>query len=274
MICSSLGYTRQAYYKHLLLEEEHEQRNAKILEAVRNIRHTQSKTGGRKLQVMLKEGKAMHQIKIGRDALFELLNKHKLTLKKKKRTYPTTNSRHKFPVYPNLIKDIKVKSINQVWVSDITYLRTLKGFCYLSLVTDLYSRRILGYKLSENLAAEHTQAAFKLAYGIAKPPSGLIHHSDKGVQYCCKNYIESLRKAGITISMTGENHCYDNAVAERLNGTLKSELGLGEVIVDYKTAKALVKESIFIYNNQRLHAALNYKTPDEMYFACVLSKAS
>jgi transposase InsO family protein len=269
-----MGYTRQGYYKHLLLDEKREQCNVKILEAVRDIRHTQAKAGGRKLKMMLEEGRAMHTVKIGRDALYELLNKHNLTLKKKKRTHPTTNSRHSFQVYPNLLKDMRVTSVNQVWVSDITYLRTLKGFCYLSLVTDLYSRKILGYNVSESLEAKHTLAAFKLAYANANLPTGLIHHSDKGIQYCCKSYIESLKKARITISMTGQNHCFDNAVAERLNGILKSELGLGNIILDYKTAKALAKEAVFIYNNQRLHASLNYKTPDETYFACSAPKAS
>lgn len=274
MICSALGYTGQAYYKHLLLDEKREKLNVMVVETVKEIRHTQPRAGGRKLHLMLKEGRAKYKLKIGRDALFELLNRYKLTLKKKKRTYPTTNSRHPFQVYPNLIKDLEITSVNQVWVSDITYIRTWKGFCYLSLVTDLYSRRILGYKVSESLASEHTLAAFKLAFGTANPPSGLIHHSDKGVQYCYKGYIESLQKADINISMTGPDHCFDNAVAERLNGILKAELGLGEVIPDYKTAKALAREAVFIYNSQRLHAALNYKTPDEIYYSITEAKAS
>lgn len=274
MICHAFGYTRQAYYKHLFLDEEREEQSVKVVEVVQEIRHIQPKAGGRKLHVMLKEGRSIYQIKIGRDALYELLHKHKLILKKEKRNHPTTNSRHNFQVYPNLIKNLKVDTINQVWVSDITYLKTIKGYCYLSLVTDLYSRKILGYKLSDSLAAEHTLAAFKLAHTTANPPIGLIHHSDKGIQYCCKNYIESLQKAGIAISMTGPDHCFDNAVAERLNGILKSEFGLGEVMPDYKTAKALVNEAVFIYNNLRLHASLKYKTPDEIYFSGSVPKAS
>jgi putative transposase len=274
LICQVMGYSRQAFYQHLQLDIVREEKNAKVLEAVKVIRHIQPKAGGRKLQSMLKKGKAKYTITIGRDALYELLSKHKLTLKQKKRYHPTTNSRHNFQVYPNLIKNLKVDTINQVWVSDITYLKTLRGFCYLSLVTDLYSRRILGYKLSESLASEHTLAAFQLAHTAANPSTGLIHHSDKGIQYCCKSYIESLQKAGIIISMTGPDHCFDNAVAERLNGILKSELSLGEVMPDYKTAQTLVKEAVFIYNNLRLHTALNYKTPDEMYFSDNITKAS
>lgn len=274
MICHTLGYSRQGYYKHLLLEEKREHEYAAVMEKVRSIRRIQPFVGGRKLHQMLKRDRAKDDIRIGRDALYELLNRHRLTLKKKKRSYATTNSRHNLQVYPNLIKDLEVVSVNRVWVSDITYLRTLNGFCYLSLVTDLYSRKILGYKVSESLEAKHTLAAFKLAQNAANPQQDLIHHSDKGVQYCCKKYIESLRKAGVFISMTGPDHCFDNAVAERVNGILKTELGLGDVIPDYKTAKALVNEAVFIYNNLRLHASLNYKTPDEMYYSDLVKKAS
>lgn len=274
MICKLLGYTRQAYYKHLVLAEKREERDAKVVESVKEIRQILPFTGGRKLKQMIEKGKAKYTVRIGRDALYELLHRYKLIIKKRKKSHPTTNSKHSHQVYPNLIKNCRVDTVNRVWVSDITYIKTLEGYCYLSLVTDLFSRKILGYKLAGSLEAKHTLAAFYDAYAAANQPQGLIHHSDKGVQYCCHKYIETLNKAGISISMTGPDHCFDNAVAERVNGILKTELGLGNTLPDIKTARALVKEAVSIYNGIRLHAALNYKTPDEMYYQGTLVNAS
>lgn len=237
-----------------------------VVMLVDQIRSRQTKVGARKLQKMLANPRYGLPVNIGRDSLFRLLRKYGKLSKLHKCYKKTTNSSHQFQIYPNLVKGLSIQLANQVWVSDITYLKLAKGkFCYLFLVSDLYSRKILGFALKESLATEGAEEALQMAIDFAKPKTGLIHHSDHGIQYCSKSYVALLQKHGALISMTGENHCYDNAVAERINGILKQEYGLGSALSSFDAAKLLSSDGIHIYNSERLHTVLGYRTPNEMY---------
>lgn len=212
-------------------------------------------------------------VHIGRDSLFRLLREHNMQSRLYRRFKKTSNSKHKLPVYPFLIKDMKVQKANQILVSDITYIRLAKNkFCYLFLVSDLYSRRVLGYAVKPTLETEGAEEALQIALVYAKLKAGFIHHSDHGVQYCSKQYTKLLEKHGAMISMTGPNHCYDNAVAERINGILKLEFGLEATFPNIKAVCQLTRDSIYIYNNERLHYSLGFKTPAKAYEESVRSQ--
>ena len=187
-----------------------------------------------------------------------------LTLRKK-HSSRTKNSLHRFYKYKNVIKDVLVNRPNQVWVSDITYIRTLKGFCYLALITDMHSRKIIGYDLSDSLELSGCARALKKALYQAKSTDELIHHSDRGIQYCSNQYTQILKKNNIKISMTEENHCYENAIAERVNGILKDESYLDQTFDNMAHAKRTSKSAINLYNQIRLHVSLDYKTPNMVY---------
>ena len=232
---------------------------------VQEIRRELPKIGGKKLYYMLSD--KIHQVaKIGRDKFFMILNNNDLLIQRKRSYARTTYSNHSFRKWTNLVKDVEVSAKNQVWVSDITYIRTLEGFRYLSLIADLYSRRIVGYYLSNSLSIEGCLEALKKALKGKKRSESLIHHSDRGVQYCCKEYILLLQKEHIQISMTQENHCYENAHAERINGILKQEFNLGVTFNTEQQALSAVCSAIKTYNQKRPHYALNLKTPDQVYF--------
>ena len=158
-----------------------------------------------------------------------------------------------------------VAAPNQVWVSDITYIRTINGFCYLALVTDMFSRKIVGYDISDSLELAGCLRALKLALRTARPAAGLVHHSDRGIQYCSNLYVNELKKRNIRISMTEENHCYENAIADRVNGTLKDEFYLDQTFFSKKAASLATDNAISIYNNKRLHVSLGYKTPNMVF---------
>ena len=187
-----------------------------------------------------------------------------LTLRKKYRMR-TTNSHHRFYKYGNIIKDLEINRPNQVWASDITYIRTVKGFCYLALITDMYSRKIVGYDLSDSLELNGCVRALNKAIYQAKKINGLIHHSDRGIQYCSNVYTQILKRKKINISMTEENHCYENAMAERVNGILKDEFYLDQTFANVAHAKRAAKNAIKLYNEIRLHLSLDYKTPNMVY---------
>ena len=204
-------------------------------------------------------------IKVGRDTLFNVLRKYQMLTLRKKTSARTTNSYHRFYKYNNIIKDVKVIRPNQVWVSDITYIRTIKGFCYLALITDVHSRKIVGYDLSDSLELKGCVRALNKAIYQAKNINGLIHHSDRGIQYCSNVYTQILKKKKIDISMTEENHCYENAMAERVNGILKDEFYLDQTFDNVAHAKRATKNAINLYNEIRLHLSLDYKTPNMVY---------
>jgi transposase InsO family protein len=197
--------------------------------------------------------------------MFEVLRENQLLVKPLKRRTCTTDSYHRFRTYRNLLKTVVPSGPNQIWAADITYLRHHGGFSYLFLLTDVFSRKIVGYHLSESLAVEGALRALRMARRQQNLTDGIIHHSDRGIQYCCDAYVAELKKYKMRISMTEENHCYENSMAERVNGTLKNELLLGAVLRDHKQAVSATKEAVNIYNQERWHEALDYDTPDERH---------
>lgn len=264
-ICSCLRLNRDAYYKSKRRLQVRKSTDAKVISLVKEERKIQSRVGTKKLQKHLTNDFNRLGIKIGRDRLFDILRANDMLVRRKKASFKTTNSYHHFHKYKNLIKGLEITAPNQVWVSDITYIRTVKGFCYLALITDLYSRKIVGYDLSDSLELAGCLRALQKALANAKPAGGLIHHSDRGIQYCSKQYVAKLKKRKIQISMTEENHCYENAVAERVNGILKDEFYLDQCFVNTTHAKRATRNAISIYNNKRLHLSLGLKTPEQVY---------
>jgi transposase InsO family protein len=204
-------------------------------------------------------------LKVGRDTLFKVLRDNNMLTLRKKYSCRTTNSYHRFYKYNNIIKDMEVTKPNQVWAADITYIRTLNGFCYLALITDMYSRKIVGYDLSDSLELNGCVRALNKAIYQAKNIKGLIHHSDRGIQYCSNIYTQILKLKKINISMTEENHCYENALAERVNGILKDEFYLDQTFMNTAHAKRATKNAINLYNQIRLHLSLDFKTPNMVY---------
>jgi len=260
-ICEVVDYTRQAYYKQAHQSLQLELWDERILDEVKTIRARQPRVGTRKLHRMVNERLKADGIEVGRDHLFELLRAHNLLIRRRRGARRTTDSRHRLKKFKNLIQDLELMRPNQVYVADITYLETLEGFCYLALLTDAYSRKIVGYDVSRSLAIEGSLRALQMALAALSGPIQLIHHSDRGLQYCSHAYVKLLTTHGIQISMTEENHVYENAKAERVNGILKSEFLLGERLPSVEVAKNLVKDSIQIYNEERLHLSLDYQTP-------------
>ena len=259
--------TRQAYYNRNKLTDRRALRDQLLADEVRKIRQRQPKVGGRKLHKMLMKNFKDTEMQIGRDCFFNLLREKDLLVPKNKNYVRTTYSSHRFRKYGNLIKDIEITGPNQAFASDITYIDTLDGFCYLALITDVYSRKIVGYDLSQSLSIEGSLRALKMALKNVSRliRDKLIHHSDRGIQYCSHAYVKLLESKGVKISMTEENHVYENALAERVNGILKIEFMLGEKLQSFEVAKELVKESIQIYNNERLHMSIDYQTPNKVH---------
>lgn len=228
---------------------------------MQQIRKRQPKVGTRKLQRML----GQEAVFVGRDRLFSLLREEGLLVNKRRKWIHTTQSRHRFKTYNNLIKDIKIVKPKRILVSDITYIDTIEGFKYLSLITDKASRKIVGFSLSNSLSIEGSIRALRMAIKDIGNTDKVIHHSDRGIQYCSKGYINILKKNKMLVSMTEKDHVYENALAERVNGILKDELMLGDRLASYEIAEKMVKQAVKIYNQERLHMALDYRTPEQIY---------
>lgn len=264
-VCQVFDLTRDAYYKSKKRVKFLKNKEAEVLRIVRLCRKELPREGCRKLYARMLPILETQGIKIGRDAMFDILRKNNMLVYKKRSFVKTTDSYHRFHKYGNLIKDLEINRPNQVWVSDITYIRTVDGFCYLALITDLYSRKIVGYDLSDSLELSGCLKALSQAFRKSRSVEGLIHHSDRGVQYCSNQYVAELKKRGVLISMTEENHCYENAVAERVNGILKDEFFLDQTFFDIAHARRATRSAIKLYNELRLHVSLGYKTPDLVY---------
>lgn len=218
--------------------------------------------GGKKVYRKICSELQQLPVKMGRDKLFDFMRENKMLVKRKKNFTKTTNSMHRFRKHPNLINGLEISRPEQVWVSDITYIRTLVGFVFLSLITDVYSKKIMGHYLSDNLKTEGTLRALKMAMAHRKyPDKPLIHHSDRGLQYCAPVYTGMLSDNHIDISMTQSYDPYENAVAERVNGILKDEFEIGDGFVDQKHAAMEIKHAISVYNNERPHLSCDYLTP-------------
>lgn len=266
-LCSLLGYSRQGLYKAQQAREQQCFEEELVVQQVNKIRTLQPRIGGRRLHYMLQPFIQEHHLQMGRDGLFKLLFEYDLLVRKRKRRKPvTTNSFHRYKKYKNLIKDFIPVASNQLWVSDITYITLNNSFAYLSLITDAYSRKIVGFYLSKSLDASGSIKALQMALKNNAPIHSLIHHSDRGVQYCCYAYVDILKNKKVKISMTENGDPLENAIAERVNGILKDEL-LQEVYADYTTAQQAIAKAISVYNHLRPHSSISYKTPAELHIS-------
>ncbi len=225
----------------------------------------QPRLGARKLLHLIKPELQANGVAVGRDRLFELMRGEGLLLEPKPGRPRTTDSRHSLPVFHNLVSDLAVTAPNQVWVSDLTYIRTDEGFVYAALITDKYSRKIVGSHLGDTLEAEGCLMA--LEAGLKSLPAGAhpIHHSDRGSQYCCHLYVDRLRAAGMPVSMTEVMHCYENAMAERVNGILKQEYEMDSCFRTKEQARLAFDQAVWLYNHRRPHLSLGYRFPEAVH---------
>jgi putative transposase len=264
-LCSLLGYSRQAYYQGNREYEKQVLGSELIVQEVLRIRKSQKRIGGRKLLKTMQAFLDHHALDMGRDNLFDLLRENGLLVRKRRSKKPnTTFSRHWFKRYPNLIKGFVPHKPNRLWVSDITYIVIGDDFGYLSLITDAYSRKIVGFYLSKNLSASGCVKALEMALENNPNREKLIHHSDRGVQYCSAEYSGLLELEGISISMTQSGDPLENALAERVNGILKDEL-LESNYNSFEEAQKSVAAAIIIYNYQRLHLSIDMLTPEQAH---------
>ncbi len=262
-LCRLLGITRQAYYQHFWQQEASGIEEALVLQEVISIREDHRVMGGRKLYEKLHPFLLDHGIKMGRDALFDLLAANGLLVKKRRRRHVTTWSGHRFNRWPNIIRNLEVTRPNQLWVSDITYWKVKEEHLYISLITDAYSHKVVGYHLADTLEAVETIQALKMALKDLPEqlPEALIHHSDRGVQYCTESYVKLLQDKCIKISMTENGDPLENAVAERMNGILKHEYLKHHRPENKQQAKQLLDRAIELYNKYRPHFSIGLLTP-------------
>ena len=266
VLCKLFGKTRHAWYDNKWRQQEEFLKEEIIIQLVLEIRKQLPATGTRKLMHMLQPKLAAHGLQAGRDYLFDLLAAHKLLVRTRKRKIITTDSRHWMHKYSNLIKELEIIRPEQVWVSDITYIRLINGFIYLSLITDAYSKKVVGFNLYKTLETEGCIIALQMALeNRINKHLPLIHHSDRGCQYCCRDYVDLLCQNNIPISMTNNGDPYENAIAERLNGILKTEFNLYSSQFNYEQTCKLVEESILNYNQIRPHASCDYLTPNQAH---------
>ncbi len=265
-LCNLFGNTRQAYYQSIRFKEQQAYELEIVLQLVVKIRIKQPRIGGRKLYKLLKGEFVKHEFKIGRDAFFDILGENNLLIKsRKKRRVITTMSFHWLRKYPNLIVNFTATAANQLWVSDITYIETASAIGYLSLITDAYSRKIVGWYLCETLKAEGSIKALNMALRQEELSETLIHHSDRGIQYCSNDYVKILKNNNITISMTENSAPRENAIAERVNGILKDEWFYDFVLKDLKEARIKLEQVVSIYNAERPHMSIDYLTPEQAH---------
>ena len=258
------GMSRQNYYAARRLRQSRQVDEELILELVRRER-LQPRLGGRKLLHLLSADLEEAGVSIGRDRFFELLAESGLLVVPKPGKPHTTNSRHSLPVFRNLLLGKVLKGPNEAWVSDLTYIRTEEGFLYAALITDGYSRKIIGTHIGDSLEAEGCLSALEQALEALPAGKRPIHHSDRGCQYCCHEYVERLLMRGLVVSMTEVMHCYENAQAERVNGILKQEYELDRRFCTKTQAKKAFEQAVWLYNHRRPHLKLNYRFPAEVH---------
>lgn len=261
-ICWLFGITRQSFYKHYREEKKDFLQTDRVLKMVEQIRKVHPRMGTRKMLVLLEPQLKQQGIKIGRDAFFDLLRVNDMLIRARKRKWITTWSKHPFRKYKSLIKGLIVERVDQVWVADITYLKCKAGDLYLFFITDAYSRKVVGYDVADNLESVNALHALKMA--VRTLPEGainLIHHSDRGSQYCCYEYVAVLKQRGIQISMTQNGDPLENPIAERINGIIKNEYLVYRSITNKVQAKQVLKEAIAVYNKLRPHMSIGLNTP-------------
>lgn len=262
--CTLFGIDRQVYYRRIKRTSSRKLIASEVISLVFKIRNTMPRIGARKLYYLLKN--QLNQLKIGRDKFIDILRANHLLIKPKRSYHITTNSHHRFRKHQNLILDLKICRPEQVWVSDITYIGKRENPCYLSLITDAYSKRIMGFNVADNMNTQSSLTALKNAIKQRREKEkALIHHSDRGLQYCSDQYQKLLYKNNIKCSMTQNSDPYENAVAERINGILKQEFNIDKFNQQLAVMKVLVKDAIDIYNNQRPHYSNYMLTPNQMH---------
>jgi len=261
--CGLLGVSRQVYYRSIRSRKKKQDKAKQVVAMVESVRRDMPRIGFRKLYYLLYA--PLKELKIGRDKFLSILKANHMLIKPKRNYRITTNSHHRFRKHKNLIADMPLKQPEQVWVSDITYIGGRNRNCYLALVTDAYSKKIMGYDVSNSLATEGSLRALNMAVKQRRYKNKLIHHSDRGLQYCSNDYQDALKKKKIIPSMTESYDPYANAIAERVNGILKQEFLLEDYQVDINTMKILVKDAVRIYNTKRPHWSCYMKTPEQMH---------
>lgn len=258
--------SRQNYYARRRQRQRRQVDGELVADLVKRERQLQPRLGTRKLHHLLKPELEQAGVRLGRDRLFEELRKRDLLLAPLPAQYPhTTQSAHNLPVFRNLVKETVVEAPHQVWVSDVSYLRTQEGFVYLALITDKYSRKIVGAHAGDSLEATGCVRALEDALKQLPADAQPIHHSDQGSQYCCHEYVNRLQDRGLAISMTESNHCAENALAERMNGILKQEYGLGLEFPTKAAARRAVGQAVWLYNTRRPHTELGYRVPAQVH---------
>lgn len=258
--------SRQNYYARRKARQRRQVDGELVAQLVAAERRRQPRLGTRKLYHRMKPELERAGVKLGRDRLFEELGQRDLLVAPLPAQYPhTTQSYHNLPVFGNLAREVVLTGPNQVWVSDLTYLRTEEGYLYLALITDKYSRKIVGWHAGDTLEAIGCVRALERALGTLPPEARPMHHSDRGSQYCCHEYVSRLQGRGLPVSMTQSNHCAENALAERMNGILKQEYGLGQRLLTKAQARQAVEEAVWLYNTQRPHTALGYRVPEQVH---------
>lgn len=267
--CELLGYSRSTFFEIRKNRESKFERELSaeefILRKVKEIRKDLGKCGGKKLYYLICKDPEKEHYKFGRKKLFEILRNHGLLIKKRKRRAITTDSKLWRGQYPDLIRELVPSRPEEVWVSDITYFRTKEGFIYGHLITDGYSKKIVGFEVSDNMKAVTTLIALKMAIENRDYAEELIHHSDRGFQYLSRVYTDYLKRHKIRISVTQDGNPYHNAVAERLNGILKDEFGFYGIFGNLEEARELIEKSVQIYNDKRPHWSNHLLTPNEMH---------
>ena len=264
-LCKAAGMSRQNFYKARTSRKRKSVDERLVKRLVEAERALQPRLGGLKLHKMLRDQLEEEDVILGRDRFFEVLRNQALLLEQLPKAPRTTNSAHSLPVFRNLIKDLELTGPNQVWVSDITYIRTQEDFVYLSLITDKYSRKVVGYHVGRSLEAQDALKALRMA--LAQLPDGVrpIHHSDRGCQYCSYKYVKELKDHGMPVSMTEEDHCAENAMAERVNGILKQEYFLNYTFQSVAQVQKAVDEAVWLYNTRRPHRSLELSTPEAIH---------
>ena len=257
------GQSRQKYYRSFWRESKQQSKSIAVIDKVNEIRNIMPRLGTRKLYHILQ--KEFCSMNVGRDKLFSILRANHLLIKPKRNYRITTDSHHRFKKHKNLMEGMQINHPEQVWVSDITYIGSRNRNCYLALVTDAYSKKIMGYDVSNSLATDGSLRALNMAVNKRRYNNQLIHHSDRGFQYCSNDYQKALIKKKIIPSMTESYDPYANAIAERVNGILKQEFLLEDYQVDIGTMKLLVKDAVRIYNTKRPHWSCYMKTPEQMH---------
>jgi len=257
--------TRQNYYKQRQQRSRRKVDESLIISLVRRERQQQPRLGCRKIHRLLSDELREAGVEVGRDRMFEVLGNHGMLVKPLPKAPRTTYSRHSLPVFRNLIAELEMTNPNQIWVSDVTYIRTWEDFEYLTLLMDLHSHKIVGYHCGESLDAEASLKALDQALAELPDDRYPIHHSDRGSQSCSHKYVGRLQERHLPVSMTELNHCAENSVAERLNGILKQEYGLGRTFINRQQARRAVDEAVWLYNNRRPHTSLRYRIPSEVH---------